>query len=194
MPTGALIMRMPQKVPNHARASAQVILQSSTYLYFKQQNDCYGLIYGNVGQTYAPGDIIPRGWTAKKTTYNSEPELTSPFTGFQPASRNEPVIPEEGSPLDVNHEHWAHYLVMHDVTVTKTSGNYILITDNQGNSCKGFLRFLQDIPEGHYDTIWGIVGSYRTEYELLVTDYSPKPPIVPVHTSWLICSRSLFCS
>ena len=157
----------------------QVILQSGSYLYFKQGDDCYGLIYGNVGQTYAPGDIIPRGWTAKKTTYSSEPELTFPFTGFQPATRNDVLIPEQGSPLDVNHEHWAHYLVMHDVTVTKMSGNYILITDNQGNSCKGFLRFLQDIPEGHYDTIWGIVGSYRTEYELLVTDYSPKP-VLPV--------------
>ena len=153
----------------------QVILQSNTYLYFKQHNGCHGLIYGNVGQTYQPGDIIPPGWTAKKTTYNSEPELTSPFSGFQPASRNDVLIPEQGSPLDVNHEHWAHYLVMHDVTVTKMSGNYILITDNQGNSCKAFLRFLQDIPEGHYVAIWGIVGSYRTECELLVTDFDPKP-------------------
>lgn len=158
----------------------QVILQSNTYLYFKQQSGCHGLIYGNVGQTYQPGDIIPPGWTAKKTTYNSEPELISPFTGFQPASRNDALIPEQGSPLNVDHEHWGHYLVMHDVTVTRTSGNYILITDNQGHSCKGYLRFMQDIPDGHYAAIWGIVGSYRTEYELLVTDFDPKPapPVV----------------
>lgn len=139
------------------------------------------MIYGNIGQTYQMGDIIPPGWTAKKTTYNSEPELAAPFEGFLPATRNEPVIPEEVSPLDVNHEHWAHYVVMRDVTVTKADGyNYIIITDSQGNSCRGYLRFMQEVPDGHYDTIWGIVGSYRTEYELLVTDIDPKPvPIAP---------------
>ena len=160
----------------------QVILQSGSYLYFKQGNTCYGLIYGNVGQTYQKGDIIPPGWSAKKTTYSGEPELAAPFEGFQPPISNEPVIPEEVSPLQVDHEHWAHYVVMRNVTVTKANGGigYIIITDSQGNSCTGYLRFLDDIQEGHYNAIWGIVGSYRTEYELLVTDFSPKPPIVPV--------------
>ena len=159
----------------------QVTYQSGNYLYFKQDGGCFGMIYGNIGQTYQMGDIIPPGWTAKKTTYNSEPELVAPFEGFLPATRNEPVIPEEASPLDVNHDHWAHYVVMRDVTVTKADGyNYIIITDSQGNSCRGYLRFMQEVPDGHYDTIWGIVGSYRTEYELLVTDIDPKPvPIAP---------------
>ena len=156
----------------------QVIIQSGSYMYFKQGMDCYGLIYGNTGQTYKQGDIIPPGWSAKKTTYNDEPELIAPLTGFMPATSNEPVIAEEAGPLDVNHEHWAHYLVMNDVTVTKMSGYYILITDREGNSCKGYLRFIDDIEDGHYNYLWGIVGSYRGDSEFLVTDYDPHsaPP------------------
>ena len=161
----------------------QVILQSGSYLYFKQGDDCYGLIYGNVGQTYAPGDIIPRGWTAKKTTYSSEPELTSPFTGFQPATRNDVLIPEQGSPLDVNHEHWAHYVEMHNVYITEVSGNTFKITDESGNTCIGYAGLFNGvIREGFYALIQGIVGSYgsvNTIYEFLVTSFGPQP-ILPV--------------
>lgn len=155
----------------------QVTYQSGSYLYFKQGTDCFGLMYGNVGQTYKKGDFIPSGWSAKKTTYNSEPELSAPFEGFLPATRNEPVEPEEITPLDVNHEHWAHYVVMRDVTVTKTTNSYIVITDSQGYACEGFLRFWHDIEEGHYDTLYGIVGSYgniNPRYELLVIDAGPQ--------------------
>lgn len=160
----------------------QVILQSGPYLYFKQR-DCYGLMYGATGQTYKQGDIIPPGWSAKKTTYNGEPELIAPFTGFMPATNCEPVIAEEASPLDVDHEHWAHYLVMNDVTVTKMDGNNILIIDCEGNSCNGFMRFIDDIQDGHYNHLWGIVGSYRDSFELLVTDYDSMPIPDPPHVN-----------
>jgi len=167
-----LLNTVPDGTIITSELETQVTYQSGSYLYFKQGADCYGLIYGNVGHNYLKGDIIPAGWTAKKVTYNSEPELTAPFDGFQPPVSNEPVIPEEISPLDVDHNHWAHYVVMRDVTVTLPDGRpgYIIITDSQGNSCMGYLRFLNDVPEGHYNAIWGIVGSFRTEYELLVTD------------------------
>lgn len=166
---------------------SQVVYQSGNYLYFKQGETCYGQIYGNTGQTYRPGDIIPPGWSARKTTYKGMPEFTTPLSGFMLASRNEPLEPEQATPEDVNYEHWAHYLEMHDVTVTFISGKYILITDSQGHSCKGYLSFINDIEEGHYDTIWGIVDVYHDEFELLVTDYYPKAEPVPV-----TCLEELF--
>jgi hypothetical protein len=167
----------------------QVVYQSGNYLFFKDGETCYGQIYGNTGQTYHQGDIIPPGWSAKKTTYQGEPEFTTPLLGFMPASLNEPLEAEPATPDDVNPEHWAHYIVLYDVNVTFTSGNYILITDSQGRSCKGYLRFMSNIKEGHYNAIWGIVDVYRNEGELLVTDYNPKEEPVPVPVT---CIEELF--
>lgn len=170
-----------------AYSECQVVYQSGNYLYFKQGETCYGQIYGNTGQTYHPGDIIPPGWSARKTTYQGLPEFTTPLSNFMPASRNEPLEPEQATPEDVNLEHWDHYLELHDVTVTFISGYYISIIDSQGHSCKGYLRFIDDIKEGHYNTIRGIVGVYRDDCELLVIDYSPKAEPVPV-----TCLEELF--
>jgi len=41
-----------------------------------------GLVYGNAGQTYTNGDIIPGGWSATKTTYKGMPEAQYP-SGLQ---------------------------------------------------------------------------------------------------------------
>lgn len=162
---------------------SQVIYQSGAYLYIRQEENCYGLVYGSPGQTYQPGDIIPPGWSAKKTTYNGEPEFASPLTGFQPASSNEPLEPKLGTPLDVDHWHWGHFIEMHNVYISDVNVNTFKITDENGYSCIGFNRFLYGtIHEGFYPLLRGIVGSYKSNqsgeviYELYVTYLSTPPP------------------
>lgn len=158
----------------------QVIYQSGNYLFFVQDG-CYGVIYGNVGQTYEQGDIIPPGWSARKTTWAGEPELTSPFTGFQPASRREPLGIDLVSPLEVDHDHWAHYVEMHEVYISNISYNTFTITDRNGNSCIGSASsFYGTIREGFYPWIRGIVNSFKSAgniiYQLLVTDLGGNDP------------------
>jgi len=152
---------------------ATVLYHGNSRLFVKDETGC-GLIYGNVGQTYKQGDIIPAGYGGKKTTYGGEPELAATFSGFLPASGNVTVVADPATPLDVNHENFAHYVVMENVTISEVSGNNFKITDANGNTCNGFNQFGQDVQEGFYPELYGIVGSYgatNTVYQLL--------PIIP---------------
>ena len=168
----------PDNETFYSIVESRVVVQANSYLYIKQGEYCYGLVYGNVGQIYNHGDIIPPGWSGTKKTYAGEPEIANP-TGFQPAIGNEPLVPEVVEIPEIDHTIWAHYVALLDVTISEKSGNTFKITDSKGNSCTGYGRFVDDIAEGHYDALMGIVGSYRTNgtfyYELVVIDFNPKP-------------------
>ena len=148
---------------------ATVLFHANSRLFLKDETG-FGLAYGNVGQTYKKGDVIPSGYGGKKTTYSGEPELASPFSGFEAPSGHVNVVPEPATPLEVKHEYFAHYVVMSNVTVSEVNGNNFKITDANGNTCNGYNQFGQDVKEGHYDKLEGIVGSYgstNTVYQLL---------------------------
>lgn len=148
---------------------ATVLYHGNQRLFVKDETGC-GLIYGSVGQNYKKGDVITAGYGGKKTTYNGEPELATPFTGFQAATNHVTVTAEPATPLDVNHQHFAHFVAMSNVTVSEVNGNNFKITDANGNTCNGYNQFGMDVQEGHYDKLEGIVGSYgstNTVYQLL---------------------------
>ena len=69
-----------------------VLIQSGSRM-FVQDNTGRALFYGNCGQTYKNGDVIPAGFVGTKTTYDGEPELKD-LTNFMPASSNSPIDPE----------------------------------------------------------------------------------------------------
>ena len=146
-----------------------VLAQHGNYLYVRDR--CvYALIYGNTGQNYAQGDIIPGGFILTKTTYNGEPEFINP-QGFQPAIGNTPVEPEEiTSPL--GHDLFGHYLFFRDARIVKNGTQYTLI-DANGNEYPIYFGSM-GIPapinlDVLYD-VYAIVGSYGAEntiYQLL---------------------------
>ncbi|MBR5685900.1 MAG: chitobiase/beta-hexosaminidase C-terminal domain-containing protein [Muribaculaceae bacterium] len=153
-----------------------VLAQSANkrYLYVKD-NSGYALIYSDCGQTYVNGDVIPAGFVGTKKTYNGEPELADPLSGFQPASGNSPIAPT--TPFTANqvgHATFANYVSMDEVTFTKDGNNYTL-TDASGNTCAVYFGTMgvnapSDL-NAKYDVI-GIVGSYGNEntvYQLLPT-------------------------
>ena len=67
--------------------------QKDKYLYAQ---DATGgvLIYGNAGQTYTKGQVIPAGFTAKKTNYNGTIEMTN-MTGMQAATETATLEAQE---------------------------------------------------------------------------------------------------
>ncbi len=147
---------------------ATVLFHGSNRLFVKDETG-FGLIYGSIDQTYEQGDVIPAGYSGKKTTYSGEPELTNP-TGFQAPIRNEAVEAETATPLDFDSEHFAHYVVLHNVDIVELNGRNFTVIDTNGNTCAGYDQFNQDIIAGHYNELYGIVGSYRypnTIYQLL---------------------------
>lgn len=68
---------------------AYVTYQNGQYLYLLQMDDegyCYSaLIYGDAGQEYDEGAVIPAGWKGTKTTYKGLIEITN-VSGLQNAA------------------------------------------------------------------------------------------------------------
>jgi hypothetical protein len=150
---------------------AVVLAQYGNYLYFKDETG-FGLVFGNVGQTYHIGDVIPAGFGGKVKSYDCQPELSQP-TGFQPAKGKVEVEAEEITLTQIDEAHWAHYVVIRGVTYDP---NVIVLRDSYGNEIPVYNRFNINLPtteRGPID-VYGIVGAYRpcpnTIYQFLPTE------------------------
>ena len=150
-----------------------VLAQYKKYLYVKD-NSGYALFYGDIDQTYKNGDVIPAGFAGTKTTYAGEPELQV-ASGFQPASGNSAIAPEEISANQVGHSLFAHYVKMDGVTITKVDDRNYELTDANGKTCAIYFGSMGvSVPsdlDATYNVI-GVVGSYGSEntvYQLLPT-------------------------
>lgn len=165
-----------------------VIKQAGKYLYAMDEDQKgYGLIYGNVNKTYNEGDIIPYGFSGKKTTYNAEPELAEPFDGFADAIGNVGDIKEYAEEItlsQVGTDIWAHYVMLKDV---KINTNDNTLTDANGNSCPLYngtfnIAYPADLSKSY--TVYGVVGSYgkapNTVYQLLPTFIDAPIDTIPV--------------
>ena len=169
---------------------ATVLIHNNSRLFVKDETG-FGLIYGAPGQTYKKGDVIPSGYSGQKTTFGGEPELAKPFAGFKAATSHVAVTPEPATPLDVNHEHFAQYVIMYNVTISELNGNSFTITDANGNTCKGYNQFNQNVTEGTFETYEGIVGSYgatNTVYQLLPIIEEPAVPVASINELYALNS------
>ena len=149
---------------------------NNAYLYVKDETG-FGLIYGNVGQTYYIGDIIPKNYTGKKTTYKGEPELANP-AGLQPATTRIHLDPEPKTTQDVNHDNWAHYVLIKNA---KLSDDGSKLTDANG-TCEFYNgTFKIDLPtDGAAHDWYGIVGVFNNyQFLPLSWDKEPVPPEPP---------------
>ena len=157
-----------------------VLAQNKKYLYVKD-NSGYALFFGETGQTYKNGDVIPAGFAGTKTTYAGEPELAV-ASGFLPASGNSPIAPEEISANQVGHNMFAHYVKFTEATIAKVDDRNYVLTDANGNTCAIYFCSMgvsapSDL-DATYDVI-GVVGSYGSEntvYQLLPTSIKKHNP------------------
>ena len=149
---------------------ATVIGQSGSYLYLMDETG-FGLVYGQTGKTYKHGDVIPGGYSGVKKTYDMEPELTFVKDGIQLTGFGNPIKnignlePEEiASLLEVNHDNWGKYI---KIKVKANTADKTLV-DEQGNSIGYYDRFGCTFPtDGEFALVYAIVGSYKTNYQLL---------------------------
>ena len=163
---------------------AIVLGQKGYYLYLKDTECGYGLAYGDCGQTYEPGDVIPAGYGGTKTTYDMEPELKT-LTGFQPKKDNiggQAKLEQMAETItlsQVGHDTWGHYVLIKNLRIDTQNKTF---TDANGNSIGYYDRFgiawPDDLNES-YD-VYAIVGSYKTNYQLLPTRVVFTPPVITV--------------
>ena len=163
---------------------ATVLGQSGSYLYLMDETG-YGLVYGQTGKTYKQGDVIPGGYSGVKKTYDMEPELSFVKDGIQLAGfgnviRNikEPEPEEIATLLEVNHDNWGKYI---KIKVKANTADQTLV-DEKGNSIGYYDRFGCAFPaDDEFHWVHAIVGSYKTNYQLLPYRFIIEIKPVPVN-------------
>ena len=147
-----------------------VLAQSGPRM-FVQDNTGRALFYGDCGQTYKNGDVIPAGFVGSKTTWDGEPELQN-LSSFKAATSNSPVDPATITTAQVDASRFAQYVYLEEVTFDKTNK---LVKDAAGQAsyyCNMNVKD-NDIVDGATYNLWAIVGSHgkeNTVYQLLPVD------------------------
>ena len=144
---------------------------------FVQDNTGNMFIYGETGQTYKNGDVIPAGFTGTKVTYNGEPELSVYNTdNFQAGTEGTAVTAETIQAIDVEADLFGHLVYIPGATLaytTSSSGAKSLssITDNSGtavaNNSMGITASTIDY-EATYN-VTAVIGSYKAKDAETVT-------------------------
>ncbi|MBR6283677.1 MAG: chitobiase/beta-hexosaminidase C-terminal domain-containing protein [Muribaculaceae bacterium] len=107
---------------------------------FVKDNSGYMFVYGETGQKYNNGDVIPAGFTGEKKTYDGEPELSVYETSnFQAGTAGTPVEPMTIQASDVEADLFGNLVYIAGATLGYTenaSGSKFLatITDNSGEA------------------------------------------------------------
>lgn len=117
------------------------------------------LIYGNAGQTYKFGDVIPAGFSAKKANYNGTIEMTN-MSGMQAATETAELVAKEVAIADYAANQNV-YVVVKNATIDGTTlvvGEETLATYN---------RFGVDYPtdDKAYD-VYGVATIYNNAPQL----------------------------
>ena len=153
---------------------AIVLGQVGKYLYLKDAvEEGYGLAYGPCGQTYQLADIIPAGFGGPTKIYDMEPELYEPLTNFQTAKGNIggrdalEAAAEKITISQVGHDTWGHYVRIDNVTINTTDKTFTDATGTIGYYDRFTIQWPDDLNKTY--TIYAIVGSFKTNYQLLPT-------------------------
>ena len=96
-----------------------VLGQNSQYLYVQDETSARGLlIYGNVGQTYEFGDVIPAGFNGSYSLYRGQHEMASP-AGFESSTSNvaSTLVPLELTPSQVGDACFGRYAVIKGASI-----------------------------------------------------------------------------
>ena len=166
------VAELPDNTPVVVKNDAIVLGQSGKYLYLKDTECGYILAYGESGQTYHPADVVPAGYGGTKVTWDMEPEL-NPINGFQPAKNNlggQEALEAAAEIItisQVGHETWGHYVRIDNVTINTTDKTFSDATGTIGYYDRFSIQWPDDLNRTY--TIFAIVGSYKTNYQLLPT-------------------------
>lgn len=125
------------------------------------------LIYGSLGQTYQPGDVIPGGFTGTRAIFNDAPEMTNP-DGFTASSQNVGLTPLEITYSDVTIDNFGRYVVLKNAAINGSN----LVVDGQNVSFHNSLgATLPTNTEGKTFNVTGVVGAYNGNAQILPIEF-----------------------
>ena len=131
------------------------------------------LIYGSLGQTYQPGDVIPGGFTGTRAEYNGAPEMTNP-AGFTASSQNVGLTPLEITYSDVTIDNFGRYVVIKNAAIDGSN----LVVDGQNVPFHNSLgATLPTNTEGKLFNVKGVVGAYNGNAQILPIEFTDVTPV-----------------
>ena len=192
---------------------------NTTYRLFVQDESGALYVYGNVGQTYNPGDVISGGIAGTLKDYNGQSELQAnnnlPFTAGVAGTPVEPVVVTVADLIAGYDTYESKLVTIENVTVIAdniftASGNGRSVKIAQGEDTIQIYNSWGSITdvevnEGDQKTVTGYFVKYVnnsnvTTYEIIprgeedIIDYEeaeePEEPEVPeVASSWVTCEQ-----
>ena len=167
---------LPEGTPVRFTSPIYALAQRGNYLYAKDACGGCAMIWGNVGQTYSLGDVIPEGFVVTKSIYSGEMELKEP-NNFRQAMGNISINPDTITAAQLGHDRFAHYVWIHKV---KIDTDRRALIDEDGNEIPYYNSLNATIPvalDRWYD-VHGIIGSYAPQnsdvvYQLLPVRFTP---------------------
>ncbi len=131
---------------------------NKNYYLYAQNGEKGMLIFGNTGQTYQPGDVIPGGFTGTRAVFNGAPEMTNP-AGFTASSQNVGLTPVEITPSQVNLDNFGRYAIIKNASFNTT--NKIITAGDE--EIPYHTTFMTPPTDGAVYDVIGICGYYKPQ-------------------------------
>lgn len=135
------------------------IYQNGKYLY-TQDATGYLLIFGEIGQKYEHGDVIPAGFTGKYAVYHEGIQLASP-AGFAASTAKGEVSPVETTLEEIGTDMINDYVKVEGVTIA--SG----IISQDGTELVLYDNFKINPADGENLTVFGFVSWYSNKLQIV---------------------------
>ena len=135
------------------------IYQNGKYLY-TQDATGYLLIFGEIGQKYEQGDVIPAGFTGKYAVYHEGIQLASP-AGFAASTAKGEVSPVETTLEEIGTDMINDYVKVEGVTIA--SG----IISQDGTELVLYDSFKTNPADGENLTVFGFVSWYSNKLQIV---------------------------
>ncbi len=135
--------------------TGNLVVSAQTGIYLYAQDATGGMLLFRATTTYDKNDVIPAGWTGKKTTYNGAPEATN-MAGLSAAATTSELTAQELTPAQVTQQNPFLYAVIKGATIE--NGKIIVGEEN----VTLYNRFNVTIPsDGNIYDVYGITGYYN---------------------------------
>ncbi len=135
------------------------IYQNGKYLY-TQDATGYLLIFGEIGQKYEQGDVIPAGFTGKYAVYHEGIQLASP-AGFAASTAKGEVSPVETTLEEIGTDMINDYVKVEGVTIA--SGKI----SQDGTELVLYDSFKTNPADGENLTVFGFVSWYSNKLQIV---------------------------
>ena len=146
-----------------------VTYQNGNRMWIRDTENNSGLIYGTVEGTFANGDVLSDGWTAKYTVYNNVPEFTDPV---DVAASGDTADADPFERTTITNANVNEYVILKGISVLQDASNAKRYY-NAADSLVLFNTFnltMPEIEEGATYDVTGLVTIYYGNPQLYITE------------------------